>query len=35
MREVDGKLILAGGKHGQIQQWDDVEHLLISDHFAG
>jgi WD40 repeat protein len=32
---TDGKLILTGGKDGQIQLWDGIERVLISDHFAG
>ncbi len=32
---TDGRLILTGGDNGQIQLWDGVEHVLISDHFTG
>ncbi len=32
---ADGKLILTGGDEGQIQLWDGVGHVLISDHFEG
>jgi WD40 repeat protein len=31
----DGKIILTGGKKGQVQLWDGVGHVLISDHFEG
>ena len=32
---TDGRLVLTGGDNGQIQLWDGVEHVLISDHFTG
>lgn len=31
----DGRLIVTGGSKGQIQLWNSVEHVLISDHFSG
>lgn len=32
---ADGKIVLTGGKKGQVQLWDGVGHVLISDHFEG
>ena len=31
----DGRFILTGGKDGQVQLWDGVEHLLIGARFRG
>ncbi|MGC2635641.1 MAG: WD40 repeat domain-containing protein [Acidobacteriaceae bacterium] len=32
---ADGKIILTGGNQGQVQLWDGVSHVLISNHFEG
>jgi len=32
---ADGRLILTGGKNGQVQLWDGSAHLLIGDQFPG
>lgn len=32
---ADGKIILTGGRQGQVQLWDGIGHVLISDHFEG